>query len=229
MYDGRRDGRTRADPPIRIMLRPLASPLPLGFFAFGIGSFLFTSLELGWVPADDSRQLAWILLGFVAPLELVSVVFAFLARDPAGAVALGLLGTSWTAVALIVLTSPAPTSPILGVLMLCLVVPLVALAAVSVVGKPALGVVLGVAAARFIATGVFELGAGSAWQHASGWIGLPLVAGTAYFSLALLVEDVHHRTLLPIGRRGMSRVALEGQLDEQVQSIGTEAGVREQL
>ena len=33
----------------RIVLRPLASPLPLGFFAFGIGSVLQSAFQLGLI------------------------------------------------------------------------------------------------------------------------------------------------------------------------------------
>jgi hypothetical protein len=37
----------RRDLPIQITLRSPFSPLPLGFFASALGSFLFTMLELG--------------------------------------------------------------------------------------------------------------------------------------------------------------------------------------
>jgi hypothetical protein len=33
----------------RIVLRPLASSPPLGFFAFGVGTILLTAVELHWV------------------------------------------------------------------------------------------------------------------------------------------------------------------------------------
>jgi hypothetical protein len=47
---------------VRIMLRPVASSLPLGFFAFGTGTVLLSALELGWAPAADGRQLMVMLL-----------------------------------------------------------------------------------------------------------------------------------------------------------------------
>lgn len=34
----------------RIVLRPLASSLPLGFVAFGTGTVLLSAAELTWVP-----------------------------------------------------------------------------------------------------------------------------------------------------------------------------------
>lgn len=57
----------------RIVLRPLASSLRLGFFAFGTGTVL------------------------LATLDNVSRVFAFLARDVGAATGLTLLGATWIA------------------------------------------------------------------------------------------------------------------------------------
>lgn len=97
--------------PVRIMLRPLASPLPVGFFAFAIGSFLFSTLELTWVAESQSRQLAIIMIVFVAPLELLASVLAFWARDAGGATALGLFGATWATVGTITLISAVRPVP----------------------------------------------------------------------------------------------------------------------
>jgi hypothetical protein len=56
----------------RIVLRPLASSLPLVLLAFGTGTILLTALELNWVPAAQGRQLLVLVLGFVVPLELLA-------------------------------------------------------------------------------------------------------------------------------------------------------------
>ena len=42
----------------RIVLRPLASPLPLAFFAFGAGSLMLSGLQLGIIPASEARSVA---------------------------------------------------------------------------------------------------------------------------------------------------------------------------
>ena len=42
----------------RIVLRPLASPLPLAFFAFGAGSLMLSGLQLGLIPASETRSVA---------------------------------------------------------------------------------------------------------------------------------------------------------------------------
>ena len=41
--------------PTQINVRPLASPLPLGLIAFGIGMLLLAALGCGWGPRSSSR------------------------------------------------------------------------------------------------------------------------------------------------------------------------------
>src|SRR6185437_5128125 len=101
-------GRWADDPRAftRIMLRPLGSPLPLGFFAFCFGMVLTSALELGWLPEGQGRLVAIIGLAFVAPLELLACVLAYLSRDTAGGTIMGIFSTTWVILALFTLTSP---------------------------------------------------------------------------------------------------------------------------
>jgi len=46
----------------RIVLRPVATSLPLGFLAFGAGTILLTALELRWVPPAQSTTLMVMVL-----------------------------------------------------------------------------------------------------------------------------------------------------------------------
>jgi succinate-acetate transporter protein len=219
----------RLDPPVQITLRPLASPLPIGFFAFAIGSVLFSTLELGWVSQTQLPVLATIMLVFVAPIQLIASMFAFWARDAGGATALGLLGMTWAVVGVTSLTSPSPRSPMLGAFMLCMSAVIAAFAGVSIFGKPVLSAVGALAGARFLVTGIYQIEGWTGWEHASGWIGLPLSAVAFYLALALMIEDAQHRTVLPLLRRGEARTAIESHLRDQVASIEREAGVRGQL
>src|SRR5215208_6720001 len=82
----------------RIVLRPLASPLPLAFFAFGVGSLMTSGLQLGLIPQQESRELALIFGAFVFPPMLLCAVLSFFGREPLGATALGLISFSgWPA------------------------------------------------------------------------------------------------------------------------------------
>jgi uncharacterized protein len=225
-----RPGGDAVDAGVRIVLRPLASGLPLGFFAFGVGSFLLTGLELHWVSAAESTQVALIVLGFVAPLQLTASILGFAARDVGAGTALGLFGGCWTATAITLLSlPPETTSRALGLFLCALAVPLLALALGSATGKPLLAAVLVIGATRFLLTGVFELSARSWAERVSGWLGLPLCAVAAYFGLALLLEDARGRTVLPLLRRGGARAAVEEPFDAQVRRLHHEAGVRDQL
>jgi succinate-acetate transporter protein len=64
---------------------------------------MLTALELKWVPLAQASTLMVMVLAFVAPLQALAGIFAFLARDNGAATALTTLGAAWTAIALTVL------------------------------------------------------------------------------------------------------------------------------
>jgi uncharacterized protein len=82
-------------PQVRVAVRPYGSVVPLGFFAFGIGMFLYAALDVPWVKPTEGHTVGLMLVTFVAPLELLAGVIAFLARDTMAGVALGLFTGSW--------------------------------------------------------------------------------------------------------------------------------------
>ena len=142
----------------RISLRPLASPVPLGFFAFGIGSFLLSGLQLGWVAPEEGRYIAIILAAFVFPAEGLAAIFAFLARETLGATVLGLFSFSWLSMGTVMfLLPPETTSGALGLFGLSLAVILIFLGTVAFLGKPVLAAVIVLASARFALNGFYDL------------------------------------------------------------------------
>jgi len=213
----------------RIVLRPLASPLPLAFFAFGVGSLLLSGLQLGLIPTSEARSVA--LAAFVfPPLALLSSVLAYLSRETLGATIMALISFSWLANGLIDLTTPpTSTNATQGLLALSLAAILLLVSISAVLGKPLLGLVIALASARFATTGLYELTASTALQSASGILGCLIAAIALYGGLALGLEDLQGKTVLPIGRRGAARRAFEGDLGEQVGPVESEAGVRKQL
>lgn len=215
----------------RIVLRPVASGLPLGFLAFGTGTILLTALELQWAPQAQGSTLMVMVLAFVAPLELLAGVFAFLARDSGAATALSTLGAAWIATAVTVLrTPPGTTSVSLGIFLLTLATMMLVLSAGALRSKPLFGVLLLAGACRFVLTGLYQAAiGGTVLEHVSGWIGVPLVAFSIYGALALLLEDGAQRTVLPLGRRGRARTSIEGDLGHQIEQAESEPGIRSQL
>jgi hypothetical protein len=208
------------DLPVRIVLRPQGSPLPLGLAGLAIASLLSTGLDLGWIPVAQSHEMGLLLLVTVVPIQLLACAFAFPARDGAAASTIGILAATWAAYGIVKATSsPGSTSGALG-LVLLMAAGLLAGAALSQgMGKALPGLVIALAAARFAASGIYELTAGAGWQDLAGAIGLAVAAGALYVVWALELEDARDRSVLPLLRRG------RGQLD----GVEHEAGVRAQL
>lgn len=218
------------DIPVQISLRPYASSIPLASFAFGTGNALYSAFLLHWIPPAEARTLAFILLGFVAPLELVPSVMAFLARDSGGATAFAIFGAAWVVQGLPLLGGPPPVmSPVTAVFLLCLALCLVCLTIVTFKGKPLLGAVLSVAIVRTSGAAAVAL-SGKPWLGtATAWCGLLLAALAFYSGAVFLEEDVTQRLSPLTFRTGEAKRAMEGELKDQVSAIEKEAGVRKQL
>ncbi|RCW39692.1 hypothetical protein DFQ14_11568 [Halopolyspora algeriensis] len=215
----------------RITLRPIASPLPLGFFAFAIGSAMLSLQQFDLLPAADERSLSLLLAVFVFPLQLISGIFAFLGREPVAATALNLIAFSWPATALIAVLAPPgdQTSPLTGSLNVLTAVVLALLCPPALQGKPLLGAVVLLGAARYTLNGVYEFTGSVPVQLGSAAVGGAILLMGFYGGLALILEDTQHRTVLPFPRLGEARRALQTDLVDQAASVTREAGVRRQL
>jgi len=214
----------------RIVLRPIGSPLPLGVLALVPAGVVMGVMQLGGIPVSETRTVAFLLLGFVVPLQLVASVLSFLARDTIAGTGLGLFGGTWLATALALMAGPpGARSHALGVFLLCVGASMVVLVAGASFGKlgPALVMVFG--AARFVISGLYELLGGTGLEHAGAIVGLGLAAVALYSALATEIEDVQGETKLPLGRRAMAAEALTGPFERQLERIEHEAGVRQQL
>jgi succinate-acetate transporter protein len=214
----------------RVFLRPIANPFALGFLGLGVATLLTSGLELGWIGASERTQAALLIIAFAPPLQMVACVFGFLARDAVAATALGIQSASWLSIGLsLLLTRPGGHSHALALLLFVSGTGLLASANTAAQSRLLPAFLVGLTALRFILTGVYELGAGSGWQHAAAWTGVALCAGAVYGMLSLETEDVRRETVLPTLRRGRAKRALEPSLAEQVREVAAEAGVRNQL
>ncbi|MGB8961133.1 MAG: GPR1/FUN34/YaaH family transporter [Pseudonocardiaceae bacterium] len=223
------DGLRPADA-TRIVLRPLASPLPLGFLALFVGSLLASAMQLRWVPVTAGHQLVIGVLALTVPLQVIACLYGFLCRDVVASTGMGVLAGTWATLGVIVLTSaPGTTSPGLGILLVvaagAILVPTVA----ALASKAVASLVLFLAAVRFAISGGYELTASPGWRYAAGVCGI-VVAGLAlYAALASEVDSATRRSLLPMLRPAQGRRAVSGRLTDQVTTLGREAGVRQQL
>jgi succinate-acetate transporter protein len=223
-----RDERTHHEQ-VRIMLRPVGSGLPLGFFSFGVGMLLLAGQALEWVPLAQTPQIGMLLMAFVFPLELVAAVFAFLARDTLGATTLGLFTTSWLALGWLSVDSPPGSASVaVGIFLFGFATAVLLLATLSTLGKPLFSVVLLLAATRMVLAGAWNAGAPHELVTISGVVALALSAVAMYGGLALGFEDARHREVLPLFRRGAAGEAFEG-YEQQLERLEAEPGVRQQL
>jgi succinate-acetate transporter protein len=193
----------------RVVLRPVASPLPLGFLALALGTTAFAAVQLAWVQPTEGRVAALAALAATAALQLVAAVIGFLARDVAAATGMGVLAGTWATIGLATLGSPpGSTSPGLGVFLVaagaCMLVP-----AAAAIGKAVGATVMTVAGIRFAVTGAYELTGSAAWKAAAGWTGLLLGLIALYAALALALEGSLARTVLPVGRSGRAELSGE--------------------
>ncbi len=212
-----------------VALRPVGTPLPLGFIGLFVATSLFSSLQLGWLPTDQSHVVAVCVLALTVPVQLIACLYGFLARDPVAGTGMGLLAGTWAGAGVVTLTSsPGRTVPALGVLLLvsgaAMLVP-----AAAAVSKLVPAAVMATSALRFLVTGVAEVSGSQAWLTAAGWVGVGLAVLALYAALALELEGVRHRTVLPLLRRGTAETAVSGDFDDEVVDVSREPGVRSQL
>jgi succinate-acetate transporter protein len=214
----------------RVVLRPLAGPMALGFLGLAGATFVLAGLNLGWVAASEQKKVALIVIAFTVPLQLLASIIGFLARDGVAATAMGLLSGIWLAQALVLVTSPPKTtSDALGLFLLLAMVAIWVPASSALTSKLVPAAVLTTAGIRFGVTGIFQLTGGNAWKNAAGAIGLLLAALAVYAAYAAEYEDVMKRTVLPFGRRGKGETAVSGTYAQQIAELAHEPGVRSQL
>jgi succinate-acetate transporter protein len=183
--------RSDDGPAHRVVRRPAGSPLPLGLAGLAIASLLVAGADLGWVATSETHTLGVLLLATAVPLQLVSCLGCLAAGDGAAAASVGLLATSWAAIAVTRLTSPpGSTSVALGLVMLA-VTPLLlgAASAQLLAGKALVPAVVGAAAVRCALNGISELAGGGRWRDAAGVLGLLVVAAATYLVCAVTLAD----------------------------------------
>lgn len=213
-----------------MILRPLANPLSLGFLGAFFASMLLVGNELNWVPLRESHKLALGILLFTVPLQFISCIYGFLARDTVCATGIGVQAGMWAMIGVDRLFSrPGSTTAALGLMLvlgaLAVVMPAIGAASSKVL---AAGVMFATAV-RWAITAGYEFSGGPAWKTASGAVGILLAVVALYASLAFEIENQRRSALLPTFRVGEGRKALDAPLRMQVDQVANEAGVRKQL
>jgi hypothetical protein len=214
----------------RIFLRPIGTPLPLGFLALCGATVGVSAVQIGWVPLAQAKTIGLGLVVFVAPLQLLSAMYGFLARDPVAGTGMAVLAGTWALVGFSWRSQGAASpSPGLGVLLVVAAASMLVPITASVPRKVVAGLVMVGAAARLAVTGAYELGGSAALKSAAGWLGVALAVVAWYAALALEAEDARGRAVFPTLRFGGGEKVMTGSLSDEIEGVQHEAGVRQQL
>ncbi|MET8698093.1 GPR1/FUN34/YaaH family transporter [Kitasatospora sp. NPDC004723] len=211
----------------RITLRPIASPMPLGFFTVAISSAVTSSLQLGLI--DGAYRQAVGLTVFAAfVLQLLVSILAFGARDVIAATLMAGFAGAWLSNGLVMAANAPGGAQVLGVMNLVFTV-FAALMASVARPKRVLWVLLMIAVPRYFVAGLHGV-TGVHWLgQAAGALGMLLAAVAMYAAHALLLEELRGKEVLWIGRSGPVQEAMHAALPGQLRRLETQAGVRRTL
>jgi succinate-acetate transporter protein len=223
----------QADDRARVVLTPIATPLPLTFVGLLLATTLLSGLELGILRSTEAKLTGWALLAVPLPLQLIAAVFGFRGRSSTAATGSSTLAAAWLAIALALINAPhgafTPSRPI-GLLSFAVAAALLIPAAADSRGGSLLtAATIAAASVRFLLTGIVALTTSTALRDAAGAWGFVVGGVALYAALALELEGSTGKAVLPTLRRTHSATALVAPLDEQVAGLEHEAGVRKNL
>jgi hypothetical protein len=220
----------------RVFLRPLATPLPMGFLALVVASTVYSSIQLGWISPLEGSIAAQVVLILCVPVFLLACVFGFLSRDPVAGTGMGMLAIGWGSIALATLTTHLPLPSPGEAVILYSLAGILLVPVITAFGKPVAALVMLLTATRFGVTATAGLASSYhwagvvTWSHVAGWVGIALAAVGMYAALAFEIEGIAHKAVLPVPRMGSAKTDdAHVDLDEQAPDLLREAGVRQQL
>ena len=200
----------------------------MGMAGLAVASFVTSGLELHWIRASQTLEVGVILVAVPFTLQLLACVFSYLARDGATGATLGALASTWLAMGLIHIVAPsARVDGALGLLLLVAGGSVILSAVVVGTAKPLPALVFLAAGVRFELAGIYQLGAASSWEHASGILGLVVTGLAAYCVIAFELEGQNRAPILPTFRRGRAAAAIYDGSETQLDRIEHEPGVRQ--
>lgn len=214
----------------RVVLHPFATPLPLALLGLTVATTSVSAVELHWVPLADTSFIALALICFVAPLQLLSALLGFFARDPAAGTGMAILSGTWATLGFTWhFYGASHPAAALGVFLVVAGAILTVPAAAASPTKPLVAAVLLVASGRLVLSGVSDLAPAGSLKEAAGVLGIVLAGLAWYTALALELEGARQQAVLPTGRLGDARQAMSGSFADEVRGAIHEPGVRQQL
>jgi hypothetical protein len=112
-----------------------------------------------------------IVIAFVVPLQFLTAIFGFLARDVVAGTGMAILSGTWLSIGLVTLTcAPGSTSDALGLLLILAAIAMLVPAAAAT-SKLVAAAVLVTTAVRFAITALYQLTGSGTWKTTAGVVG----------------------------------------------------------
>lgn len=226
-YSG--SGPGRSEIPATVVLRPIASGVPLGFFGLVAAASITGVQAFGILPSQASLAVGLLLLPTVVA-QLIGGISSILGRDVVAATLLLTFSGVWLGTALIYLSHPPMAMETLAIWYFAVGAVILAII-FSATGKLALSLLPTIGLPTLLVTGIWLLGDGTSQGlgQAAGLRAFCLAAAGLDAGIALLFEDARRRTILPTVRLGAMKDAFVGDFSAQLKDIEHEAGVRRYL
>lgn len=215
--------------PAQVFLRPIGTPLPLGFVGLLVATALLSCFNLGWIPTSEQHQLSIALIAFAFPLQALATILLFLARDAPSGAAVGVLSVTWLTLGLLLLSgAPGSRSATTAIFLFAAAGALVPSALTTGVSKLVPSGVFLLVVVRYVLTGIYEKVGGTGWEHAAGWEGIVVAVAALYGAFAADLEASVRHPALSLGRHGRGTRAVEQSIADQEEELQREPGVRQQ-
>jgi hypothetical protein len=208
----------RESPQSAILLRPVASPSVLGYFALASALIIYGTWFTGiWGTEKDTASFFPFLIFFGGIGQLAAALWGYRARAAAAAAFHGSWGALWLGVGLIYLLATTHTITVpargehwasLGQWMIYMSVISFTTAFAELAGNPVGFVAQAVLGAGAAAAAVGLLMASTGWEQVAGWLFVAAAAFAFYSGAALMLNTIYGRTALPLpGQRPADPVA----------------------
>jgi succinate-acetate transporter protein len=216
--------------PTVVVFKPVGLSAPIGYIGLTAGASVLAAFHFHWIAATQQDSVAVALLAFVVPLQVLAGAYALGARDTQVGTEFLVLAGTWATIGVQLLRAPVGSvSSGLGVLLLVAGIGLLSAFLAALQSRLVPAAVVALAGLHLLGDAAYQFSDSNWVRVLTGIIGLALAAIGLYAAVAMELEEAHGRTVLPLGRRGAGRAAIDGSFAEQTAGIANSPGVRQRL
>jgi succinate-acetate transporter protein len=183
------------------------NPTPLGLAAFGVTTLFLSLVNANLISGNDTPAVLAVALFMGGLAQFAAGMWEFSTGNTFGAVVFSSYGAFWLTFFFLVQYQVGPIAKLgavyadsaVGAYLWCWAVFTFLMLICTFAGPRAVTGVFVLLLATFILLGIGNSGGTSNIIHAGGYVGLATAAGALYVAVAIIMEDVYGRTVLPIG------------------------------